>query len=33
MVLGLGELEDISDQDIKILSTLLIDMVVHNTCG
>ena len=32
MVLGLGELEDISDQDIKTLSTLLTDMIVHNTC-
>ena len=32
MVLGLGELKDLSDQDIKTLSTLLTDMIVHNTC-
>jgi transposase len=31
MVLGLGELEDLSDQDIKTLSTLLTDMIVHKT--
>ena len=32
MVLGLGELKDLSDQDIKTLSTLLTDMIVHNIC-
>ena len=29
MVLGLGELKDLSDQDIKNLSTLLTDMIIH----